>query len=134
MQKNLLRLTLLLTHVLLSLSLSLSQPINFLQLLPAFTELHRSLVIFFSFPLPLSDSHVEVLSLSSGVGTSSQSGSAGSATTPTETHARSVIFPGMHVVCLENHSSGDPGSLHITQGDIIEGESKDLYMVHSSTA
>ena len=72
----------------------------------------------------VSDSHVEVLSLSSGVGTSSQSGSAGSATTPTTEIQRSLILPGMHVVCLENHSSGEPGSLHITQGDIIEGKTE----------
>ncbi len=69
-----------------------------------------------------SDSLVENESLSSGVGTSSHSGSAGSSTTPTESHPPSLILPGMHVVCLENHSSPDPRQLHITQGDIIEGK------------
>ena len=69
---------------------------------------------------------MDVLSLSSGVGTSSQSGSAASAgaSTPTESQTRSLILPGMHVVCLENHSSGEPGTLHISQGDIIEGRTK----------
>ena len=69
----------------------------------------------------ISDSLVENESLSSGVGTSSHSGSAGSSTTPTETP--SVILPGMHVVCLENFSNPDlANGLHISQGDIIEGE------------
>ncbi len=57
----------------------------------------------------------EVLSLSSGVGTSSsQSGSAGDGSV-------SLVRPGMHVVCVENYSSVDPESLHISQGDIVEG-------------
>ena len=60
---------------------------------------------------------MEILSLSSGVGTSSHSGSAGSTVTPTESP---IILPGMHVVCLENFTQ--PGCLHITQGDIIEGK------------
>ena len=87
---------------------------------------HKSLTLLF-LSLSLPDSHVDVLSLSSGVGTSSQSGSAGSATTPTESQ-RSLILPGMHVVCLENHSSGEPGSLHISQGDIIEGRQTSNYI------
>ena len=73
---------------------------------------------------------VEVLSLSSGVGTgsSSQSGS-GSGEVPAmggqpQQPPVLAIRPGMHVVCLENHSSNLPGSLHITQGDVIEGKMK----------
>ena len=82
---------------------------------------------------------MEVLSLSSsGVGTTSgsQSGSAGSAAlTPTGEASlissgrhqspgpRSLIMPGMHVVCIEGYtpSSHDDRSLSILQGDIIEG-------------
>ena len=82
--------------------------------------------------------NVEVLSLSSsGVGTTSgsQSGSAGSsALTPTGDGSslpigrhqspgpRSLIMPGMHVVCVENYATNlHEGSLSITQGEIIEG-------------
>ena len=79
---------------------------------------------------------------SSGVGTTSgsHSGSAGSsALTPTgeissssglhqSPGARALITPGMHVVCVENYnSSREDGSLHISQGDIIEG--KELIIV-----
>ena len=82
--------------------------------------------------------NMEVMSLSSsGVGTTSgsHSGSAGSsALTPTgevslssgmhqSPGARALITPGMHVVCIENYnSSQEDGSLHISQGDIIEGK------------
>ena len=39
------------------------------------------------------------------------------------TETPSVILPGMHVVCLENFSNPDlANGLHISQGDIIEGE------------
>jgi hypothetical protein len=116
------------THFPLFLSLCLSEflrvhvSLSHFKLSPFFAEefslLSPNWTLLVSF---VADSHVEVLSLSSGVGTSSQSGSAGSVTTPTET-PRSLILPGMHVVCLENNSSGEPGSLHISQGDIIEGK------------
>ena len=83
---------------------------------------------------------MEVLSLSSsGVGTTSgsQSGSAGSsAITPTgevssvstgrhqSPGQRSLIIPGMHVVCIENYISNprEERGLSISQGEIIEGK------------
>ena len=85
-----------------------------------------------------------MLSLSSsGVGTTSgsQSGSAGSSATPTgdvssislgrhqSPGQRSLIIPGMHVVCIENYTSNplDERSLSISQGEIIEGKKHDLF-------
>ena len=88
---------------------------------------------------------MEVLSLSSsGVGTTSgsQSGSAGSsALTPTgdvsslssgrhqSPGLRSLIMPGMHVVCIENYTSNlhEEGTLPISQGEIIEGKKHNLF-------
>lgn len=92
-----------------------------------FSDDLNSQVFFEHFFMPFSftDSHMEILSLSSGVGTSSHSGSAGSTVTPTESP---LILPGMHVVCLENFS--EPGCLHISQGDIIEGILTNSILLH----
>ena len=69
--------------------------------------------------------------MSSGVGTGSSGTSNGSGSLQQEPAAGPApsapspapIRPGMHVVCLENHSDhSDPNALHIEQGDIIEGK------------
>ncbi|XP_069675317.1 protein shank isoform X6 [Periplaneta americana] len=52
----------------------------------------------------------DIISDSSGVGTSNSD----------TTTQGSVTLPGTTVVCLENYSSGLPGHLRITQGDILE--------------
>lgn len=54
----------------------------------------------------------DIISDSSGVGTSNSD----------TTTQGSVSIPNMTVVCLENYSSGLPGHLLITQGDILEGK------------
>ena len=61
----------------------------------------------FSMPADKSD----IISDSSGVGTSNSD----------STTQSSVLLPGTTVVCLENYSSGLPGHLRISQGDILEG-------------
>ena len=63
----------------------------------------------FSMPADKSD----IISDSSGVGTSNSD----------STTQSSILLPGTTVVCLENYSSGLPGHLRISQGDILEGKS-----------
>lgn len=97
------------------------------------TELHEGLQLAFA-----DANAVEVLSLSSGVGTSSsQSGSAGGvdpgaasillsplSASPSQHESHDVlnVQSGTHVVCVESFSSKLPGTLRISQGDVIEGE------------
>ena len=54
----------------------------------------------------------DIISDSSGVGTSNSD----------TTTQGSVSISSMTVVCLENYSSGLPGHLRVTQGDILEGK------------
>lgn len=57
----------------------------------------------------------DIISDSSGVGTSNSD----------TTTQGSISMSSMTVVCLENYSSGLPGHLHVTQGDILEGKQSD---------
>ncbi|KAK7793822.1 hypothetical protein R5R35_014324 [Gryllus longicercus] len=63
----------------------------------------------------------DIISDSSGVGTSNSD---------TTTASGCVLLPGTTVVCVENYSSGLPGHLRITQGDVLEvtGSSDDGYL------
>jgi SH3/ankyrin repeat-containing protein len=63
----------------------------------------------------------DIISDSSGVGTSNSD----------TTTQGSVSVPGMTVVCLENYSSGQPGHLRISQGDILEGKLSTFLCYHN---